>query len=270
MATPPPQPFQLTLPTAMVTPPPEPFQLNLSTIQSESGRIIKAQKRHFLSLSFLFLLPISVSFSAIPFLNQLFSQPSTIPTAFDNNDYYDFDHNPTFQIFFPAKTIIFFLLNVLIFSFLATGSITYSVFHGGSGQLIELKSALKSAFTSFFPSYLQVNWIFVPVVVVVESSWGFEALKRTSTGIVIAAVFYDYGGNWMFLFSCAIHSIIFMQILLSYLAEITVFYMNSKVMHGENNAGEIVEQFGTEYVKVSLDDHGKLTHDDHNHVLEFI
>ncbi|OMO71888.1 hypothetical protein COLO4_27962 [Corchorus olitorius] len=339
--------------SAMATPPPQPFKLNLWTILTESERIIKAHSRHFLALSFLFLLPLSISFSAYPYLHQLINpQPSTVPTAVETHNF-----NPAFQ---PTKTTIFSLLYSLfvsIFTSLATSSITYSVFHGFYGQPIKLKPAIKSAFSSFFrllstsfltglilfgfffvvgliivslvmatlllgfqvdyssPNfiflfiysmtaliciliyYIQVNWIFAPTVVVVESSWGFEALKRSkylvrgmkwvAFGIFLyfgfcvgilwwstaymwkhTAPVFDYGGKWIFLTHLVFTSLIFVRIQVSYLAAITVLYIHSKEMHGEINAGEILEEFGTEYVKVPLDD-GKLDHD-HDHVLEFV
>ncbi|OMO71889.1 hypothetical protein COLO4_27963 [Corchorus olitorius] len=119
---------------ATLPPPPplQPLQIDLRSILHESRRIVKAHSRHFLALALLFLLPLAVSSSTYPFIYKLIY--------------------PFHRVFFPTKAIIFSLLYalfVLIFSLLAVSSVTYSVFHGFHGRPLELKSAIKSALTSF-------------------------------------------------------------------------------------------------------------------------
>ncbi|XVF03271.1 hypothetical protein REPUB_Repub04eG0247000 [Reevesia pubescens] len=334
----------------MATPPQPPHQIDLWAILSESKRIINAHSRHFLALSVLFLLPLSFSFSAYPFINQLFSQSST-PTIETHLSFsFVIDTNPFSQNpppIFPIKTLIFTLLYTLfifIFSLLATGSITYSVFHGFYGRPVKLISAIKSAFTSFFRLmstclvtefiisgillllgltlfslvqitqvlgfqviysspyfvslclvfviifmfivfYLQVNWVFAYVVVVVESSWGLEPLKRSKKlvkglkGVAFSMILFFgfFGGiltwvsaagwgdsaadkwkNWAFVINIVITSTFVTVLMLSNLAASTVFYMYSKAIHGEL-AVEIAEEFAREYVSLPFDD-GKVPH----------
>ncbi|KAK8686826.1 hypothetical protein V6N13_125843 [Hibiscus sabdariffa] len=335
-------------PSAMTTPTPQPaaVQIDLWPIISESKRIINAHSRHFLALSVLFLLPLSFSFSAYPFIDQLFSQSST-PTI---ETHLSFLNNP-FPLqnppIFPIKYLIFTLLYslfVFIFSLFATGSITYSIFHGFYGRPVKLVSAIKSAFTSFFPLlstclvmelilsgillilaiigfgllkltqvlgfqvdysspyflslclvflitfmfivfYLQVKWVFAHVIVVVESSWGLEPLKRSKnlvgglkrvafsmllffgffSGILTWVSAAGWGNeaadkwkSWAFIIHIVVTSALFMWLMLSYLAASTVFYMYSKAIHGEL-AWEIAEEFAREYVSLRFDD-GKVPH----------
>ncbi|KAE8719798.1 hypothetical protein F3Y22_tig00109926pilonHSYRG00224 [Hibiscus syriacus] len=327
-------------PSAMTTvaPPAAAVHIDLWPILSESKRIINAHSRHFLALSVLFLLPLSFSFSAYPFINQLFSQssPPSIETHFS------FLYNPLQNPpIFPIKYFftLLYILFVFIFSLFATGSITYSVFHGFYGRPVKLVSAIKSAFTSFFPLlstclvmelilsgilvilgliflgllkltqvlgfqvnyaspyflslclvflitfmlivfYLQIKWSFAQVVVVVESSWGLEPLKRSKnlvrglkrvsfsmllffglfSGILmwVSAAGWDNAAavkwkNSAFILHIVLTSALFMSIMLSYLAATTVFYMYSKAIHGEL-AWEIAEEFAREYVSLPFDD----------------
>ncbi|KAE8730003.1 hypothetical protein F3Y22_tig00003041pilonHSYRG00498 [Hibiscus syriacus] len=325
---------------ATLTPPPTAVHIDLWPILSESKRIINAHSRHFLALSVLFLLPLSFSFSAYPFIDKLFSQSS--PPSIESH--FSFLYNP-FQLqkppIFPIKYIftLLYSLFVFIFSLLATGSITCSVFHGFYGRPVKFVSAIKSSFTTFFPLlstclvtelilsgilvilgliflgllkltqvlgfqvnysstyflslclfflitfmfivlYLQVKWAFAYVVVVVESSWGLEPLKRSKnlvrglkrvafsillffgffSGIltwVSAAgwgnVASDKWKNWAFILHIVLTSALFMSLMLSYLAASTVFYMYSKAIHGEL-AWEIAEEFAREYVSLPFDD----------------
>lgn len=132
---------------------------------------------------------------------------------------------------------------------------------------------------------MQVKWVFAYVVVVVESSWGLEPLKRSKnlvhglkriafsmllfygffSGILIWVSAADWGyaaadkwKSWAFVIHIVSTSTLFMLIMLSYLAATTVFYMYSKAIHGEL-AGEIAEEFAREYVSLPFDD-GKVPH----------
>ncbi|MBA0782956.1 hypothetical protein Gotri_000759 [Gossypium trilobum] len=127
----------------MATRPPPLLKIDLWAIRSGYSRIIKAHSRHFLALSLLFLLPFSFFLSIYPFI------------AIES--YLSFlQQDPSI---FPTKIFILNLLYTIpisIFSLLATGSITYSIFHGFYGRPIKLLSAIKAAFTSLLPSLLDL------------------------------------------------------------------------------------------------------------------
>ncbi|MBA0631922.1 hypothetical protein Godav_000748, partial [Gossypium davidsonii] len=234
---------------------------------------------------------------------------------------------------FPTKTFILNLLYTLpisIFSLLATGSITYSIFHGFYGRPIKLLSVIKAAFTSFFPLFstwlmtqlivsgislilglafsavvilgfqvrypspyfiflclvyviillfvvvhLQVNWIFAYVVVVVESSWGFEPLKRSRNlvkgmkGVALKIILFfgffisintwrsvmTYGDSaadkwtsWLFVLNIFVTSTFSMVFMFYNLAANTVFYIYAKALHGELAEDE---EFAAKYLRQS-------------------
>ncbi|XP_022776812.1 uncharacterized protein LOC111318305 [Durio zibethinus] len=330
----------------MATPLAPTVHIDIWAILSESKRIINSHSRHFLALSVLFLLPFSFSLFTLPFINQLFSQSST-PTIETHLGSLSNPFQQQQPPIFPIKYLIFSLLNTLfnsVFSLLATGSITYSVFHGFYGRPVKLISAIKSAFTSFFRLfstllvteliisgvlfvlalilfslvsitqilgfqiefsspyfislcmvfviifmfivfYLQVNWVFAYVIVVVESSWGYEPLKRSQnlvkglkkvafsilllfgllSGILTWASTLrwlhsaaDKWKTWPFVIDIVASSSILMFLMLYNLAASTVFYIYSEAIHGEL-AGEIAEEFAREYVSLPFDD-GKVPH----------
>ncbi|CAI8617579.1 unnamed protein product [Vicia faba] len=188
-------------------------------VLSESKRIIYTQPRHYLTLSLIFLLPLSF-FSLVYNLVLKHLQQQQPPT------------NPT-NI---TSLSLLFLLFSSILSHGAFISITYSVYHFYFNQPIKLKEAIKSISTSFFPLlatdivtfviiffifflltlligvvlilitylgdinlathpmfiymvlmlvllplvvYLLINLSLVKAIVVVESVWGFEPLRRS-------------------------------------------------------------------------------------------
>ncbi|KAK3222954.1 hypothetical protein Dsin_009979 [Dipteronia sinensis] len=133
---------------------------------------------------------------------------------------------------------------------------------------------------------LQVNWNLASVVVVVESSWGLEPLKRSSSLIkgnkLVTLSFYlyysfftgiyfwsrtalsmylvnsDWLKNWGFVLHIMIPSTLLTLLFLHYMAVNTVMYMYCKAIHGEL-AMEIAEEFAKEYVSLPFDD-GKVPH----------
>ncbi|PNX80164.1 hypothetical protein L195_g036161 [Trifolium pratense] len=192
-------------------------------VLSESKRIIHAQPRHYLTLSLIFLLPVSfLSLLYQIILKQLQQQQQ--PPA-----------NSTTIIYVS----LLFITISSIFTYGAIITITYSVFHAFFNRPIKLKEAIKSISTSFFPLlatniviftviffvffllfllfglvfflitylghvdvqtnpyfvaiyymvlmlvllplviYLVINLSLVKTIVVVESCWGFEPLKRS-------------------------------------------------------------------------------------------
>lgn len=130
--------------------------------------------------------------------------------------------------------------------------------------------------------YLQVNWTLACVVVVVESSWGFESLRRSASlikgmrGVALSLLLFFgfFAGivmwtsavwavgsdgasegwkSWEFVVQIVMASILLMVVLLYTAAASTVLYMYCKAIHGEL-ALEIAEEFAREYV--SLPFHG--------------
>lgn len=135
--------------------------------------------------------------------------------------------------------------------------------------------------------YLQVNWTLACVIVVVESSWGFEPLRRSASlmrgmrklGLSLFLFFGVFGGilvwtcgavseldigdsdgwkSWGFVAQIVVTSTLLMLLLLYSAAANTVLYMYCKALHGEL-AVEIAEEFAREYVSLPFDD-GKVPH----------
>ncbi|EXC20038.1 hypothetical protein L484_015716 [Morus notabilis] len=218
-------------------------QINLCSVLSESRRLIKSQRRHFLSLGLLFLLPPTIVTATFPKLQSLLSDSIISLTFLYPNSSFgtspDHDQHPAGTISTNTLLIsLVYLLSTLALSLCAAGSITYTAFHGFYGEAIKPKSILNSIATSFFPLlatalishailfligvifaffsaaviggawllgfqtdpsspyflvfcasmvvllvfvviHLQVNWALASVVVVLESTWGFEALNRS-------------------------------------------------------------------------------------------
>ncbi|KAK3027390.1 hypothetical protein RJ639_040188 [Escallonia herrerae] len=134
--------------------------------------------------------------------------------------------------------------------------------------------------------YLQVNWSLASVVVVAESKWGLEPLRRSSYLIrgmrsVALSLLLLYGasigffvwGNssllvnlngdsgwrsWAAVVETVLSSSFVTLFMLNYVAASTVLYMYCKALHGEL-ASEIAEEFAREYVSLPFDDE-KLPH----------
>lgn len=136
--------------------------------------------------------------------------------------------------------------------------------------------------------HLQVEWYLSNVVVIVESKWGFEALRRSSyllkgmKGVALAMILLfavllgflgmlcstlvpNAGGlndggwvSWAFIFQTVVYTG-FMTILMLYsVAATAVLFMYCKAMQGEL-AFEIAEEFSQEYIRLPFDD-GKVPH----------
>ena len=135
--------------------------------------------------------------------------------------------------------------------------------------------------------YLQVHWTLVSVIVVIESSWGLEPLRRSTSLIkgmkrlaFSSLLFFGFLGailvwsssvwamgsygsddmwkNWAFVVQIVVTSTFLMLLLLYNTAANTVLYMYCKAIHGEL-ALEIAEEFAREYVSLPFDD-GKIPH----------
>ncbi|CAI9767978.1 unnamed protein product [Fraxinus pennsylvanica] len=135
--------------------------------------------------------------------------------------------------------------------------------------------------------YLTVEWSLAYVVVVLESKWGLQPLKRSACLIkgmrwVALAVMFSFGIliglfamassslvlnagyirggrlSWAFVLQTVVCSG-FMTVLMLYsVAAHTVLYMYCKALHGEL-AFDIAEEFAREYLSLPFDD-GKVPH----------
>lgn len=196
---------------------------NLWNVLCVCTRIIKAHPRHYLTLSIIFLLPLSASSLLFQHLLKHFQQQTTT----NNNK------NPTQLLFY----LLIYSLFSTVFSFGAVSSVTYSIYHNFFNRPVKLPEAIKAIATSFFPLfatttvyflifsfisalllllvlliflgarlvdttnsphlavfsvallmlvlvpvliYLVVKWSLAQVIVVVESCWGLEPLRRSA------------------------------------------------------------------------------------------
>ncbi|CAI9785261.1 unnamed protein product [Fraxinus pennsylvanica] len=157
------------------------YSPNFWGILSETKRIISANSSNYLALSILFLLPLSFSFVLYPFIFSYSAPDPTIPS--------------------PQKSNLVIALYVFIqslFSIFATGSITYSTFHGFNGRPVNYLSSIKSILFSFFPllatfiAYQIVLFIifyFIWLVEVVVSNYSL-AFVICMTILILVVTFY--------------------------------------------------------------------------------
>ncbi|KAI8021753.1 hypothetical protein LOK49_LG03G00653 [Camellia lanceoleosa] len=127
---------------------------------------------------------------------------------------------------------------------------------------------------------LQVNWALACVIVVVESKWGFEPLRRSTylmkgmrpvslylilffgavIGVSVWVCSGSFSGSFSDVWKClsfvlqtVLGSSIVAMFLLQNLASNTVLYVYCKALRGEL-AGAIAEEFAGEYVSLPFDD----------------
>ncbi|KAK7400879.1 hypothetical protein VNO78_12188 [Psophocarpus tetragonolobus] len=128
-------------------------------------------------------------------------------------------------------------------------------------------------------TYLQVNWVLVPVIVVVESCWGLEPLRRSARlikgmkGVALSSFFFYGFVSLLFLWNClfvikgydgetktwgtvvrnwmviVLYSYLIATLMLSKIAVTTLLYIYCKANHGEN-----VEEFDKDYVSLPFHD----------------
>ncbi|CAL0312219.1 unnamed protein product [Lupinus luteus] len=155
---------------------------DISVLRSETNRITKDHGWHLLTLSAIFLLPLSCFY--IIYTNFSFQLL---------NHFYYHQNQPT-NLLNPLFLYLLYSIFVMFFSICGVSSITYSVFHAFYGTQflgITITSSpyflgFSTAVLVFLPTlsvmmYLQVRWILVPVVVVLEPCWGLEALRRSAS-----------------------------------------------------------------------------------------
>ncbi|KAL4303423.1 hypothetical protein GQ457_10G028940 [Hibiscus cannabinus] len=288
------------------SPSPPPSNFDLQAIRSECNRIIKADSRNFHAIIFLLLFPISLSlifFQVFPIKTLTFNllYTLTIPVlslfATGSTTYsvsHGFHDRPVklssaikaaFTSFLPLLST--FLVTQLITAVLGSvlGLAFFSLFKATqvdySSSFFHLLCLAYATSLAFIVVYLQANWIFAYPIVVLESSWGLEPLKRSRAlvkgreGVAFKIVlfwgFFCWLGTWSSMLKMAASACdhdelkiraSFVQIITipaaSYypliffynLAVNTVFYMNSKALHGE---------FAGEYASLpSDDDDGKV------------
>ncbi|KAG6407857.1 hypothetical protein SASPL_130857 [Salvia splendens] len=276
--------------------------LNLFGVLSETKRIINAHSRHFLALSVLFLLPLSFSLVVFPSLSH---SPSPL-SHYHRSLFFFSSSSPDLPPIATSHLLLasLYALFALFLSLFATASITHSTFHGFYGRPVKFISSIKYVLTSFLPligtliiSIFILGLIalgfgggVVPVVrvVVVESKWGFAAMRRSAclvrgmrgvafglillfqsllglVGLLCSTVIPSAGGlsirdwiSWAFVFQAVVYTG-FMTILMLYsVAATAVLFMYCKALQGEL-AFEIAEEFAQEYIRLPFDD-GKLSH----------
>ncbi|CAA0825589.1 Unknown protein [Striga hermonthica] len=156
---------------------------SLRQVLSETWRVIAAHLRHFLALSALFLLPVSFS-TTLYYLHSI----STISTPY------------------TRPHLLIYILASLLFTLCAIPSITtttfaafYLVFVFGVVVLVAYIGlpligleidydnpyflvfvVVATIVLGFVLVYMQVEWCLSSAVVVLESKWGFEPLRRSS------------------------------------------------------------------------------------------
>ncbi|KAE8719420.1 hypothetical protein F3Y22_tig00109958pilonHSYRG00032 [Hibiscus syriacus] len=291
----------------MTPPSPPPSNIGLWSIRSECNCIIKTNSRNLQATIFIFLFPISLSLLfyqvfpiktllfnllytlTIPVLS-LFATGSTIYSVFHGFHgqpvKYSSSIKAAFTSFFPLLSTwlvtqliisgIALILGLAFFSlFKATQLVGFQVDHSSSYFIL---LCLAYAITlMFLVIHLQVEWIFAYVIVVVESSWGLEPLKRSQAlvkgtkvvafKILLLWVFFCWIGAWSSMLLGLVDSAgdkwkpwpsSFIKIftipaasyypfyMFYYLVMNTVFYMNSKALHGK---------FAGEYVSLASDHH---------------
>ncbi|KAJ0038287.1 hypothetical protein Pint_23571 [Pistacia integerrima] len=295
--------------------------VSLHTILSESNRIIKEHSLHFKVLGVLFLVPISYSISLYPILKPqllLLDQKSLILalsyTAFVFVLSLCATSSITYSVFkgFYGRPVKFvsaiksifnsflplFVTTSLCHIILSGVLVIFAVFLFSVVKFAEVVGFDQYEYSSpyficfglvilivylFVLVYLGVKWSLVPVIVVVESSWGVKALKRSaslineykSTGLSLYLYFLmmtaqlvwisslgsttlfgmDFDDKWdlalVFLSLTTTHLLI-IWVFLACVAANTVLYIHCKAVVN----GEIISEdfFAKEYVSLPFDD----------------
>ncbi|KAK7400880.1 hypothetical protein VNO78_12189 [Psophocarpus tetragonolobus] len=281
---------------------------NLFDLIYESQQIMKAHLCHFYTLSLIFLFPISFSFyitsptlfhlSNHSLLQQqtllyslilyLFSSCGIITITYS---VFHFFYGQKVNLLLALKSIpssllplfattivsqlIFFLISLFNLLLLLLLSHLFKLVH------ITIPHSYPPYTIAFFVAlplllvltYLQVNFSLVPVIVVVESCWGLEPLRRSARLIkgmkrvaLSSLIFYGFCTmifvlnllflstmritenwfNWVIIVLC---SFLFAMIMLSNIVVSTLLYIYCKI-----NYGEIAEEFGKDYVTLPFHD----------------
>ncbi|KAI4328495.1 hypothetical protein L6164_020846 [Bauhinia variegata] len=201
-----------------------------------------------------------------------------------------------FISFFPLLVTVIVSQIIVFLITLVFGILVYLVIRGIEllGFRFEYTSPFFLGFCAVFVLallfllvYLQVNWTLVAVIVVVESSWGLEPLRRSTSlikgmkGVALSSLLFfgflagilmwsstvskmqydgtnDWWKSWAFVVQIVMTSTFLMLLLLYNTAANTVLYMYCKAIHGEL-ALDIAQEFAREYVSLPFDD-GNVPH----------
>ncbi|CAI9785262.1 unnamed protein product [Fraxinus pennsylvanica] len=153
----------------------------LCGVLSETKLTIRANSRHFLALSILFLLPLSFASILYPSLITTLSTTNFITSHYHQNS--------------RLLITLLYMLFVFLFSIFATASISYSTFHGFYNRSVSFISSIKSILFSIFPLLLtvlasQFILIFIFVIFGLLGALLYE-------GLLTFGVDVDYGSNYL-------------------------------------------------------------------------
>ncbi|MCD7468654.1 hypothetical protein HAX54_007046 [Datura stramonium] len=118
-------------------------------IPKSTGRIMKAQSRHFYALSILFLLPIFFTLLVYPSFHLALFHPDYEFSIFSDQLQFPHFSLSNFEIIVPTVCTLFLAL----FSLCPVAIITHSAVQSFYDRPINLVSSLKSIRTSFFPLF---------------------------------------------------------------------------------------------------------------------
>ncbi|KAG5240165.1 Transmembrane protein [Salix suchowensis] len=203
-----------------------------------------------------------------------------------------------FTSFFPllitGSFVVIILLGVLIlfalFLFFGINGIQLLGFEiSVSSPYFIVFSVILGVVLVFVLLHLELKWLLAPVIVVAESSWGLESMRRSDylmkrmkgvalsmllffgffSGLLVITISFPgeglHIGNidspwkiWPFVVRIVVTSALPMVLQLYSIAAFAVLYMDCKAMHGELVL-EIVEEFAGAYVSLPFDD-GKTPH----------
>ncbi|KZV32339.1 hypothetical protein F511_22596 [Dorcoceras hygrometricum] len=126
--------------------------INLSLVFSDARRVINANRRHFMTLSLLFVLPQS----AIVYSS--FSKPISFTSTYSRSFSSSFkpllpesETPPAHKSTDSISTLVISSLFLIIFSLSSIASVTSSILNGFFGETVNLASSLKCIMVSFFP-----------------------------------------------------------------------------------------------------------------------
>ncbi|CAJ1939746.1 unnamed protein product [Sphenostylis stenocarpa] len=296
--------------------------LNLWGVLSESKRIVNAHSRHFLALSVIFLLPLSFSIIVSPFLfpllyphhtqtlqlqsKTLTLTPFSIPlllfllplplfslcalASITHSVFHGFFGRPvklpsallSIPASLPRLLATTFLSHLILFSLSLPLPLLLRRLSLSSPVFLAVSTLFLLALL-FSLLYLRVCWSLAPVIVVVESTWGLQPLRRSASLIngmtpvaassflffaslqaflLWTALLVDSDGwawnDWAFVTQIVLTSTLLMILMLYSAAADTVLYMYCKAVHGEL-AVDIAQEFAWQYVCLPFDD-GKVPH----------
>ncbi|KAL2519322.1 hypothetical protein Adt_15569 [Abeliophyllum distichum] len=172
---------------------------NLCGVLSETKRIFRANSRHFLALSILFLLPLSFAYILYPSLIITTSHTNSI-TSHYRQSLFIFSYTVPDPSYPPSQKsylliTLFYLLFWFLFSIFATASITYSTFNGFYSRPVNFISSIKSILFSFFPLLVTVIASQIILILIFFIFGLFAAFVYE--GIVTLGIDVDYRSNYL-------------------------------------------------------------------------